>query len=100
MSLKLSHYEPRYILVVPLDAKKHEERLESLGYFSNSQIKYALERAEIYKGTNQDKPGFFDMVVDTSKYLKRVQKLDDIICVHEFQCMCCDLAESVGSQEH
>ena len=67
LSLKLSHYEPRYILVLPLDTKSHEERLKSVGYYSASQMKHAMERAELYKQTNQDKPGFFDMMVDSSK---------------------------------
>ncbi|XP_072026808.1 uncharacterized protein [Amphiura filiformis] len=79
LSLKLSHYEPRYILVVPLDSKKHEERLTSVGYFSNSQIKHSLERAEIYKQTNQDKPGFFDMVVDTSNLMTAYKQLKVLV---------------------
>ena len=68
LSLKLSHYEPRYILVLPLDASSHEQRLKSMGYMSSSQIDDTLKRAQLYQQTNQDKPGFFDMVVDSSKY--------------------------------
>ena len=40
-----------------------------MGYMSSSQIDDILKRAKLYQQTNQDKPGFFDMVVDSSKCL-------------------------------
>ncbi|XP_071792504.1 leucine-rich repeat and guanylate kinase domain-containing protein-like [Asterias amurensis] len=66
LSLKLSYYEPRYILLVPVDAAAHETRLRSIGSLSQASIEKAISETGRYREINQDKPGFFDMTVDSS----------------------------------
>ncbi|XP_072177055.1 leucine-rich repeat and guanylate kinase domain-containing protein-like [Diadema setosum] len=66
LSMKLTHFQPRYVLLLPLDRAKHEERLRAVGNLDASQIQYALDRTSIYQHTHQNKPGFFDRSIDTT----------------------------------
>ncbi|XP_038062222.1 leucine-rich repeat and guanylate kinase domain-containing protein-like [Patiria miniata] len=66
LSLKLSYYEPRYILLLPLDQAAHETRLRAVGNLSQENIEQAVREMGRYRGIHQDKPGFFDMTVDSS----------------------------------
>ncbi|XP_022098760.1 leucine-rich repeat and guanylate kinase domain-containing protein-like isoform X2 [Acanthaster planci] len=66
LSLKLTYYEPRYILLLPLDQAAHEARLRAVGNLSQENIEQALRETGRYRDIHQDKPGFFDMTVDSS----------------------------------
>ncbi|XP_060052578.1 leucine-rich repeat and guanylate kinase domain-containing protein isoform X2 [Erinaceus europaeus] len=63
-SLKYSYFEPRYILVVPMNKKKYEGHLRRKGLFSRSEIEFAVSRVDHYIKVNQEMPGYFDAVIN------------------------------------
>ncbi|XP_074644110.1 leucine-rich repeat and guanylate kinase domain-containing protein-like isoform X2 [Tubulanus polymorphus] len=63
LTLKNSHFEPRYVLIMPLDKQVHERRLREMEIFSETEIDHTLKRSELYVKYNQENPGFFDMFV-------------------------------------
>lgn len=63
-SLKLTYFEPRYILVLPLNKKKYEGHLRRKGLFSRVEIDFAVSRVDHYIKINQKSPGFFDAVIN------------------------------------
>ncbi|XP_030072925.1 leucine-rich repeat and guanylate kinase domain-containing protein isoform X2 [Microcaecilia unicolor] len=69
-SLKNTYFEPRYILVVPMNKEKYEGSLRRKGLFSRPEIELAVSRVDMYMQINQDLPGFFDAAVN-------VDDLDD-----------------------
>ncbi|KAL3852031.1 hypothetical protein ACJMK2_015742 [Sinanodonta woodiana] len=78
LTLKNTYFEPRYVLVMPLNEEAHEKRLRARGIYSESQLEYTLNRAEMYKQHNRDHPGFFDMMINSDdikeayKHLRRL----------------------------
>ena len=67
LTLKNTYFEPRYVLVLPLDKEAHEHRLHDRGLYSEEHIQRTLKRADIYSKYNQDHPGFFDMMVGSGQ---------------------------------
>ena len=67
LTLKNTYFEPRYVLVMPLDKEAHEKRLRDRGRYTEEEIAYTLRRADIYCKYNQDHPGFFDMMINSGK---------------------------------
>ena len=63
-SLKCTYFEPRYILVVPMDKKKYEGYLRRKGLFSRAEIEFAVSRVDPYIKVNQEFPGYFDAVIN------------------------------------
>ncbi|KAB0376078.1 hypothetical protein FD755_012721 [Muntiacus reevesi] len=63
-SLKHSYFEPRYILVVPMDKQKYERYLRRKGLFSRVEIEFAVSRVDLYIKINQEYPGYFDAVIN------------------------------------
>ncbi|KAB0344264.1 hypothetical protein FD754_021190 [Muntiacus muntjak] len=63
-SLKHSYFEPRYILVVPMDKQKYEGYLRRKGLFSRVEIEFAVSRVDLYIKINQEYPGYFDAVIN------------------------------------
>lgn len=66
LTMKLTHFQPRYVLLLPLDQTKHEQRLKTVGNLSASQITFAMDRTNLYQHMHQNKPGFFDRSIDTA----------------------------------
>ncbi|NXO02421.1 LRGUK protein, partial [Rhinopomastus cyanomelas] len=64
-SLKNTHFNPRYILLVPMHKEKYEGHLRRKGVFSRSEIHEAVSRVDLYIKASQDYPGYFDAVVST-----------------------------------
>nr|XP_047918583.1 leucine-rich repeat and guanylate kinase domain-containing protein isoform X5 [Anser cygnoides] len=64
-SLKNTYFEPRYILVVPVNKQKYEGHLRRKGLFSRPEIEEAVSRVDMYIKISQDFPGYFDAVVNT-----------------------------------
>ncbi|CAG5117905.1 unnamed protein product [Candidula unifasciata] len=62
LSLKKTYFEPRYVLVLPLDSQLHEKRLRAR-HCTDQQIPMILQRTDMYIQQNQDHPGFFDMMI-------------------------------------
>ncbi|CAH1782663.1 unnamed protein product, partial [Owenia fusiformis] len=78
LTLKNTYFEPRYVLIMPLDPVAHEKRLRDRGIYSEVQIEDMLKRAEMYIEHNQTHPGFFDMMIpsdDIAEAYKRVRRL-------------------------
>ena len=106
LSLKNSHFEPRYILTTPLTTKVpprlatglvtskswarfgthslqvHEERLKASDYTA-SQIKEVLQEVQLYWQMHQDNPGFFDAAINTGSTI----------------CLCIDIGRTIGERE-
>lgn len=67
--MKNTYFEPRYVLILPMSKEAHEKRLLDIGLYSEKQIEYTLDRAEMYSAYNETHPGFFDTTIDSSMYM-------------------------------
>ncbi|KAM6425223.1 leucine-rich repeat and guanylate kinase domain-containing protein [Rhynochetos jubatus] len=66
-SLKNTYFQPRYILLVPMNKEKYEGHLRRKGLFSRPEIEEAVSRVDMYTKISQDFPGYFDAVVNTDE---------------------------------
>eukprot|EP00079_Xenopus_tropicalis_P008631 XP_002931914.2 PREDICTED: leucine-rich repeat and guanylate kinase domain-containing protein [Xenopus tropicalis] len=64
-SLKNCHFQPRYILLVPMNKEKYEGWLRRKGLFTRPEIDAAVSRVDMYLKINQEFLGFFDAVINT-----------------------------------
>nr|XP_009452516.3 leucine-rich repeat and guanylate kinase domain-containing protein isoform X1 [Pan troglodytes] len=78
-SLKYSYFEPRYILVVPMNKEKYEGYLRRKGLFSRAEIEFAVSRVDLYIKINQNFPGYFDEVINADDLDVAYQKLSQLI---------------------
>ncbi|EGV98805.1 Leucine-rich repeat and guanylate kinase domain-containing protein [Cricetulus griseus] len=78
-SLKYSYFEPRYILVVPMDKEKYEGYLRRKGLFSRAEIDFTVSRVDIYIKMNRKFPGYFDAVINADDLDIAYKKLSEII---------------------
>ncbi|XP_068943360.1 leucine-rich repeat and guanylate kinase domain-containing protein [Petaurus breviceps papuanus] len=78
-SLKHSYFEPRYILLVPMNKEKYEGSLRRMGLFSRSEIEFSVSRVDYYIKINQDNPGYFDALINTDDINHAYQKLCKLI---------------------
>ncbi|KAL5516355.1 hypothetical protein EMCRGX_G001652 [Ephydatia muelleri] len=79
LSLKKSHFEPRYILTAPLNPQIHEQRLKSKTEYTSEQIAAILREVHLYKTFHQERPGFFDSSLNTGLPLSD----DDFVAVYD-----------------
>ncbi|XP_056429154.1 leucine-rich repeat and guanylate kinase domain-containing protein [Hyla sarda] len=63
-SLKNSYFEPRCILLLPMNKEKYEGWLRRKGLFTRQEIDVAVSRVDMYMKIHQDHPGFFDAVIN------------------------------------
>ncbi|XP_012876997.1 PREDICTED: leucine-rich repeat and guanylate kinase domain-containing protein [Dipodomys ordii] len=78
-SLKYSYFEPRYILVVPMNKEKYEGHLRRKGLFSRAEIEFAVSRVDLYIKINHKFPGYFDAVINADDLDAAYQKLSQLI---------------------
>ncbi|XP_062990578.1 leucine-rich repeat and guanylate kinase domain-containing protein [Elgaria multicarinata webbii] len=78
-SLKNSYFEPRYILLIPMNKEKYGGHLRRKGLFSRPEIDEAVCRVDMYIKLNQDFPGFFDAVISVDDYDEAFTKLSRLI---------------------
>ncbi|XP_023565690.1 leucine-rich repeat and guanylate kinase domain-containing protein isoform X2 [Octodon degus] len=78
-SLKCSYFEPRYILVIPMNKEKYEGYLRRKGLFSRAEIEFAVSRVDLYIKINQKFPGYFDAVINADDLDVAYQKLSQLI---------------------
>ncbi|XP_008053524.2 leucine-rich repeat and guanylate kinase domain-containing protein [Carlito syrichta] len=78
-SLKYSYFEPRYILVVPMNKEKYEGYLRRKGLFSRAEIEFAVSRVDLYTEINQKLPGYFDAVINADDLDTAYHKLSQLI---------------------
>ncbi|XP_040271682.1 leucine-rich repeat and guanylate kinase domain-containing protein [Bufo bufo] len=64
-SLKNSYFEPRCILLLPMNKEKYEGWLRRKGLFTRPEIDVAVSRVDMYMKIHQDHPGFFDAIINT-----------------------------------
>ncbi|XP_076861465.1 leucine-rich repeat and guanylate kinase domain-containing protein [Brachyhypopomus gauderio] len=62
-SMKNSHFEPRYILLIPTKPDEYISRMKARGLYSKSQIDRAVSRLDLYVQINKEQAGFFDSVI-------------------------------------
>ncbi|CAN0069739.1 unnamed protein product [Lampetra planeri] len=79
-SLKRTYFEPRYLLVVPLDRKRYERRLLQRGLYDKSQMEASLAGLDACLAVNQDMPGFFDAVIVSDDLEVAYSKLRELMC--------------------
>ncbi|KAM7120178.1 leucine-rich repeat and guanylate kinase domain-containing protein isoform 1-T1 [Molossus nigricans] len=91
-SLKHTYFEPRYILVLPMNKMKYEGHLRRTGLFSRTEIEHAISRVDLYIKINQKWPGYFDAVVNTDDLDVAYQHLSRIIS--EYLGLCEEAAAS------
>ncbi|XP_055081662.1 leucine-rich repeat and guanylate kinase domain-containing protein [Periophthalmus magnuspinnatus] len=79
LSLKNSHFEPRYILLIPTQVEKYVEHLKNRDLYSPAQIDLAVSRVEMYADTNRQHPGFFDNVIASDDWDEAFQTLKQVV---------------------
>ncbi|KAK7896300.1 hypothetical protein WMY93_021625 [Mugilogobius chulae] len=79
LSLKNSHFEPRYILLIPTQVDKYVDHLKSRNIYSPAQIDRAVSRIELYASTNRQRPGFFDNVIASDDWDEAYQTLHRVV---------------------
>nr|XP_013802400.1 PREDICTED: LOW QUALITY PROTEIN: leucine-rich repeat and guanylate kinase domain-containing protein [Apteryx mantelli mantelli] len=78
-SLKNTYFEPRYILLIPMNKEKYEGHLRRKGLFSRPEIEEAVSRVDMYIKVNQDFPGYFDAVINTDELDEAFTELSFLI---------------------
>ncbi|XP_029472694.1 leucine-rich repeat and guanylate kinase domain-containing protein isoform X2 [Rhinatrema bivittatum] len=78
-SLKKTYFEPRYVLLLPMNKEKYEGSLRRKGLFSRPEIELAVSRVDMYIRINQDLPGFFDAVISVDDLDEAYVKLSHLI---------------------
>ncbi|XP_075413513.1 leucine-rich repeat and guanylate kinase domain-containing protein [Tenrec ecaudatus] len=78
-SLKCTYFEPRYILVVPMNKTKYEGHLRRKGLFSRAEIELAVSRVDLYIKINQTFPGYFDAIINADDMEVAYQRLSQLI---------------------
>ncbi|CAL1526962.1 unnamed protein product [Lymnaea stagnalis] len=79
LTLKKTYFEPRYVLVLPLNPEIHERRLHKRGFYTEDQINKSLKRVDVYVKQNQEHPGFFDMMICTDDLAAAYVQLRKIV---------------------
>ncbi|XP_065912424.1 leucine-rich repeat and guanylate kinase domain-containing protein-like isoform X2 [Dysidea avara] len=82
LSLKNTHFEPRYVLIMPYSPKIHKERLVDKGCYSGDEISKALQDAEAYKTVNREQPGFFDVAINADSLSESYQRLKVLVMAY------------------
>ncbi|CAF1335608.1 unnamed protein product [Rotaria sordida] len=78
LSIKQSHFEPRCVLLLPMDQQIHKRRLQLQG-FEEGEITMALNRVELYAEYNRTHPGFFDAFILTNSLEDGYEQLRDLV---------------------
>ncbi|XP_055009834.1 leucine-rich repeat and guanylate kinase domain-containing protein [Boleophthalmus pectinirostris] len=78
-SLKDSHFEPRYILLIPTQVDQYICHLKNRDLYSPAQIDRAVSRIEMYAHTHRLHPGFFDNVIASDDWDEAYQTLKQVV---------------------
>ncbi|XP_071960647.1 leucine-rich repeat and guanylate kinase domain-containing protein-like [Antedon mediterranea] len=79
LSMKLTYFEPRYVLLLPLDKEAHRKRLVERGGFSNLQIESVMHTNSLYQDMHDGKPGFFDITIDSTNLKDAYRQLRKLL---------------------
>ncbi|KAI6647310.1 Leucine-rich repeat and guanylate kinase domain-containing protein isoform X2 [Oopsacas minuta] len=80
--LKRTHFEPRYVLILPYTERDHCSYMKAAKFYTEVQIQQSINRRKIYKNVNQDSPGFFDMIISCSSIEESYQQLKQLIIAY------------------
>ncbi|XP_042367530.1 leucine-rich repeat and guanylate kinase domain-containing protein isoform X2 [Plectropomus leopardus] len=78
-SLKNSHFEPRYILLIPTQMEKFMGHLKNCGLYTAAQIDIVMSRIELYASTNRQRLGFFDNVIPCDDWEEAYRTLRQVV---------------------
>ncbi|XP_045064369.1 leucine-rich repeat and guanylate kinase domain-containing protein isoform X3 [Coregonus clupeaformis] len=78
-SLKNSHFEPRYILMIPTDKEQYGGRLRTRALYTQTQIDTAVARVDTYALINRERPGFFDNVIPCDELVEAYRTLRQVV---------------------
>ncbi|XP_038843611.1 leucine-rich repeat and guanylate kinase domain-containing protein-like [Salvelinus namaycush] len=78
-SLKNSHFEPRYILMIPTDKEQYGRRLRTRALYTRTQIDRAVARVDTYALINRERPGFFDNVIPCDEPVEAYRTLRQVV---------------------
>ncbi|XP_076578508.1 leucine-rich repeat and guanylate kinase domain-containing protein [Chaetodon auriga] len=79
LSLKKTYFEPRYILLIPVQVEQYTGHLKNRGLYTQAQIDMAVSRLELYANTNRQRPGFFDNVIPCDDWDEAYQALRQVV---------------------
>ncbi|XP_070848331.1 leucine-rich repeat and guanylate kinase domain-containing protein isoform X2 [Chaetodon trifascialis] len=79
LSLKKTYFEPRYILLIPIQVEQYTGHLKNRGLYTQAQIDMAVSRLELYASTNRQRPGFFDNVIPCDDWDEAYQALRRVV---------------------
>eukprot|EP00116_Pleurobrachia_bachei_P008219 sb/3468481/ len=79
LSLKRTAYQPRVVLLSPLDTVKHEERMRVRERYTEPQISLSLKRTEMYNKYHSDHHGLFDLAINSSDVDQAFTKLIQLV---------------------
>ncbi|CAI8019545.1 Leucine-rich repeat and guanylate kinase domain-containing protein [Geodia barretti] len=82
LTMKNTHFEPRYILTIPLTPQIHAQRMRSSGQYSEGEIKMAVDDVTAYQTLHQDRPGFFDAAINTDSIREGYQQLQALVMAY------------------
>ncbi|TDG96677.1 hypothetical protein EPR50_G00231330 [Perca flavescens] len=78
-SLKNTYFEPRYILLIPIQVEKYMGHLKSHGLYTPAQLDMTKSRIELYANTNRQRLGFFDNVIPCDDWEEAYQTLRHVV---------------------
>ncbi|XP_048875315.1 leucine-rich repeat and guanylate kinase domain-containing protein [Brienomyrus brachyistius] len=78
-SLKMSHLEPRYVLLVPTDLEAYASRLRQRGLYSHAQVQAAVARVALYVTVNRGQPGYFDNIIPCDDLQEAYTMLSQVV---------------------
>ncbi|XP_036812968.1 leucine-rich repeat and guanylate kinase domain-containing protein-like isoform X2 [Oncorhynchus mykiss] len=78
-SLKNSHFEPRYVLMIPTDKEQYGRRLRTRALYTQTQIDTAVARVDTYVLINRERPGFFDNVIPCDEPVEAYRTLRQVV---------------------
>jgi Leucine-rich repeat (LRR) protein/guanylate kinase len=83
LTMKNTHFEPRYILTLPLTAQVHEQRLRSSDrQYSEAEVRQAVADVAVYQRLHQERPGFFDTAINTDSIREGYQQLRALVMAY------------------
>ncbi|XP_064277731.1 leucine-rich repeat and guanylate kinase domain-containing protein isoform X2 [Passer domesticus] len=81
-SLKKTHFEPRYVLVVPTDRRKYREHLRRTGLFSRPEVEAAVARLDTYLRLGHGGHGGFHALINSDELEEAFTELTRLVRVY------------------
>ena len=79
LSLKRTAYQPRIVLISPMESVKHENRMRERARYTEPLIALATKRTEMYNKYHADNHGTFDLAINSSDLDSAFTKLNQLV---------------------